>query len=105
KHHKRRVVTIEFANQLAKFLKSGSMLFIQSDVEATVAHMRDTISVNQYFTREGDYSERSSGLALKEEDKPEYESLWTQDGKKIGGGDYGDWLVAEHPIGLQTERE
>ena len=42
-HQKRRVVTQELVNTLAKFLKADKEVFIQSDVKDVLDNMRETI--------------------------------------------------------------
>jgi tRNA (guanine-N7-)-methyltransferase len=49
KHHKRRVVQPELVTDLATYMPSGSVLFMQSDVLAVATEMRDRFSANPAF--------------------------------------------------------
>lgn len=51
KHQKRRVVQTELVADLAEFLSPGGVVFIQSDVEAVVAEMRDRFDAHPAFVR------------------------------------------------------
>lgn len=49
RHQKRRVVQPELVAELANHLASGGTVFLQSDVEAVVAEMRDRFQENSAF--------------------------------------------------------
>nr|WP_241735306.1 tRNA (guanosine(46)-N7)-methyltransferase TrmB [Cyanobacterium stanieri] len=49
KHHKRRVIQPETVATLAKFLKSGSQIFLQSDIKEVAEEMCDRFLDNCHF--------------------------------------------------------
>ncbi|MBD2743569.1 tRNA (guanosine(46)-N7)-methyltransferase TrmB [Coleofasciculus sp. FACHB-1120] len=53
RHAKRRVVQPEMLEVLAKYLVSGGVVFVQSDVEAIAVEMRDRFSSSPAFQRQG----------------------------------------------------
>ncbi|MBD1889667.1 tRNA (guanosine(46)-N7)-methyltransferase TrmB [Coleofasciculus sp. FACHB-SPT9] len=53
RHAKRRVVQPEMLEVLAKYLVTGGVVFVQSDVEAIAVEMRDRFSSSPAFQRQG----------------------------------------------------
>jgi tRNA (guanine-N7-)-methyltransferase len=51
KHQKRRVVQPEMVEDLAEFLSSGGLLFLQSDVKQVAVEMRDRFAAYPAFTQ------------------------------------------------------
>ncbi|AFZ47396.1 tRNA (guanine-N(7)-)-methyltransferase [Cyanobacterium stanieri PCC 7202] len=49
KHHKRRVIQSETVEVLAKFLKSGTRIFLQSDIKEVAEEMCDRFLDNPHF--------------------------------------------------------
>jgi len=108
KHHKRRVLTFQLVEDIARYLKPGAKFFMQSDVEEVVAQMRDRTDFFPFFKRVGEYTPRDSSFDPKVCRDGSDDSLWTNEGtraKPRPDGDYGDFLVGENPIGIPTERE
>jgi tRNA (guanine-N7-)-methyltransferase len=54
KHHKRRVVQPPLVQDLADFMPSGAMLFIQSDILDVATEMRDRFVENAAFQNQSD---------------------------------------------------
>jgi len=52
RHQKRRVVQPETVAELAQYLPSGGMLFVQSDVKAVAVEMCDRVQANSAFQRQ-----------------------------------------------------
>lgn len=48
-HEKRRVVNPLFVDTLAKYMETGSQIFLQSDVKPVLDYMREKISESPYF--------------------------------------------------------
>lgn len=53
RHQKRRVVQPELVADLARYLKPGGLVFIQSDIEQVAVQMRDRFQSHPAFQREG----------------------------------------------------
>ena len=80
RHHKRRLVQVEFINLLKQKLTSGGRLHMATDWEAYAQHMLQVMSEVEGFTNlagEGRYS-----------DKPDYRPLtkFEQRGLRLGHG-------------------
>lgn len=110
KHQKRRVLNEKLLEVLAKYLKTNiGILFLQSDIESISSEMRDRAMLSNYFTRQGEYTERDEKLIVSDNAWGDVQALWTVDGKRMceknSRSDYGDWLVGENPLGILTERE
>jgi len=81
-HVKRRVVTPALVKTLAKYMKEGDVVFLQSDIKDALEAMRD-----QFV----------EGVGLT------YYNEWTGDGATATGGD--EEYAMENPLGIPTERE
>ena len=107
KHHKRRIVQEGLVRQLARELKPGSRVYLQSDVGSLTEDMRDKFERygKEYFGLDAelydlDAVESKVANAAKEavvrvDDKDDgWRSTWANAG----------WL-AENPLGIPSERE
>lgn len=54
KHHKRRVVQPSLVQDLADYMPSGAMLFIQSDILDVATEMRDRFAANPVFQNQSE---------------------------------------------------
>ena len=79
RHSRRRIITPELVTTLAKFVKGGGVVFLQSDVGDALEAMREK---------------------FLEDDGTTYFDEWTDD-QKTNEGDGG----IENPLGIPTERE
>ena len=80
KHHKRRLVSPEFAGLVAVALKPGGFLRLATDWEDYAEHMRDVMDAANGFARafEGDWAPRFEGRVLTA-----FERKGTQKGRHI----------------------
>lgn len=84
RHQKRRLVQPEFVTALAKMIKLGGFVFLQSDVFEVAVQMRETFAANSQF-------------------KVGYPARYDpgESGSNLGPG---AWL-GQNPLGVKTERE
>ena len=80
-HEKRRVVTAELVRTLAKFMKKGTAVFLQSDIKDALEAMRE-----QFVDDDG---------------KLYYEEVGCKNDGDAGDSDYN----MKNPLGVPTERE
>lgn len=66
KHHKRRLISPEFAQIAKRVLRPGGVLRLATDWEEYAEHMRDVLDAAPGFTRgfEGDWAPRFDGRVL-----------------------------------------
>ncbi len=66
RHHKRRLVTAEFAAIAARVLRPGGVLRLATDWEEYAEQMREVLDAAPHFARDftGDYAERFDGRIL-----------------------------------------
>ena len=67
RHNKRRVVQPELVDQLATYMATGGIVFLQSDVEVVAVEMRDRFASHPAFQRQGEEWLRENPLSVPTE--------------------------------------
>jgi len=87
RHQKRRVVKPELVAELAVYLVTGGVVFLQSDVEPVAAQMRSMFAANHHFRQVHDTEWLGSNIfpvpteremATLEADKPVYRAMFVK---------------------------
>lgn len=67
RHNKRRVVQADLVNQLATYMTTGGIVFLQSDVEVVAVEMRDRFASHPAFQRQGEQWLQENPLSVPTE--------------------------------------